>query len=100
MRSTIAVVLAMGIAAAAPCAAQTNVRAWNAAGQTWVVWEASAPLPTVYSIYRAASPVADATNATLAGRVCPGECFGERLKIGDGSRTWVAPTTDADPTLT
>lgn len=49
--------------------AQSNVRAWYADGQIWVVWEASAPLPETFAVY--AKPVAfnNTNNATLVGRL-------------------------------
>ena len=49
--------------------AQTNVRAWYADGQVWVVWEAASPLPETFAIY--AKPVAfgNTSDATLVGRL-------------------------------
>ena len=32
--------------------AQTNVRAWYADGQVWVVWQATLPLPETFAIYK------------------------------------------------
>lgn len=53
------------------CAAhtQTNVRAWYADGQVWVVWEASAPLPETYAVYAKPSVFNNTANATLVGRL-------------------------------
>lgn len=48
---------------------QTNIRAWYADGQVWVVWKAAAPLPETFAIY--AKPIAftNTANATLVGRL-------------------------------
>ena len=50
--------------------AQTNVRAWYADGQVWVVWEASLPLPLTYGIYAKPTPFASTNDAALLGRPC------------------------------
>ncbi|MBL7781386.1 MAG: hypothetical protein JNM22_09235 [Saprospiraceae bacterium] len=49
--------------------AQSNVRAWYADGQVWVVWEATNPLPETFAVY--AKPVSfnNTSNATLVGRL-------------------------------
>jgi pimeloyl-ACP methyl ester carboxylesterase len=49
--------------------AQTNVRAWYADGQVWVVWEASLPLPETYAIYAKPSAFNNTANASLVGRL-------------------------------
>jgi poly(3-hydroxybutyrate) depolymerase len=45
--------------------AQTNVRAWHAKGQTWVVWDAGASPNYAYSVYRSASAFAATAQATI-----------------------------------
>ena len=49
--------------------AQTNVRAWYADGQVWVVWEASAPLPETFMIYAKPTNFSNTNNAILLGRL-------------------------------
>jgi hypothetical protein len=47
---------------------QTNVRAWYAKGQVWVVWEVSNPLPETYAIYAKPTAFSNTANAVLLGR--------------------------------
>ncbi len=49
--------------------AQTNVRAWYADGQVWVVWEASAPFPEWYAVYAKPTAFSSTDNAILIGRL-------------------------------
>jgi predicted esterase len=70
------------LAAAGTAQAQTNVRAWYAQGQVFVIWEllAAPPFPThTYEIY--ASPAAQATTANMQrlGRLFQPEYQGARL---------------------
>jgi hypothetical protein len=51
-----------------PLFSQTNVRAWYADGQVWVVWQASFPLPDWYAVYAKPTTFNDVANATLIGR--------------------------------
>lgn len=60
--------------------AQTNVRAWYADGQVWVVWEADFPLPETYAIYAKNSPFSDVGDATLIGRLFAWEYGAGALK--------------------
>ena len=75
--------------------AQTNTRAWHTAGQTFVVWEHSGPVPrdTTYDIYRDDQPISSLSSATWVGRVfaCDGENYriwpyvpGARWRVPDG----------------
>ncbi|MDO8969051.1 MAG: alpha/beta hydrolase-fold protein, partial [Saprospiraceae bacterium] len=48
---------------------QTNVRAWYADGQVWVVWEAGFPLPDWYEIYAKPTAFNSTTNATRVGKI-------------------------------
>jgi hypothetical protein len=47
---------------------QTNVRAWYADGQVWVVWEASLPLPDWYEIYAKPTAFTSTDNAVRVGK--------------------------------
>lgn len=49
--------------------AQTNIKAWAADGQVWVVWEASTPLPETYAIYASPTSFTTTGDATLVGRL-------------------------------
>ena len=71
--------------------AQTNVRAWSAAGQVFVVWQVDATLPVTYDVYRASGPVTSISQATLAGRVFEPEWAGERLKLVSPTARWRVP---------
>ena len=66
--------------------AQTNLRAWAADGQTWLVWEDDAGLTDAetYAVYRAATPVSDVSTATLVGRLFPRDWSAHRLAISAG----------------
>ncbi len=48
---------------------QTNVRAWYAQGQVWVVWQISQPIPETYAIYKKATPFTNINQATVIGRL-------------------------------
>ena len=67
---------------------QTNVRAWSAAGQVFVVWRVDASAPLTYDVYRSSTPVTSTAQATLAGRVFRPEWEGERLKLVTSTATW------------
>lgn len=54
--------------AALAAQAQTNVRAWYAEGQVWVVWELDLPLPETYGIYASPQPFSNIEDAVLLGR--------------------------------
>jgi pimeloyl-ACP methyl ester carboxylesterase len=71
--------------------AQTNVRAWSASGQTFVVWTVDAADPLTYDVYRSAAPFTNISQATLAGRLFKPEWQGNRLKIAGSSLTWRIP---------
>ncbi|MGB4846612.1 MAG: T9SS type A sorting domain-containing protein [Saprospiraceae bacterium] len=57
------------LAITSPLLAQSNVRAWYADGQVWIVWEASNPLPETYAVYSKPSAFTNTDNATLVGRL-------------------------------
>ncbi|MFN0213942.1 MAG: hypothetical protein ACKVT2_06770, partial [Saprospiraceae bacterium] len=48
--------------------AQTNVRAWYADGQVWVVWESALPLPDWYEIYAKPTAFSSTTDAVRVGK--------------------------------
>ncbi len=48
--------------------AQTNVRAWYAQGQVWVVWETPVPGPLTYAIYKKTTAFTNTNQANLIGR--------------------------------
>ena len=64
-----------------PGVAQTNVGAWYAKGQLWIVWEAD-PLvePITYDIYASPQIETDAAQMTLIGRLLKQEWEGQRLR--------------------
>ncbi len=49
--------------------AQTNVRAWYADGQVWVVWEASDSLPETFAVYAKPTTFNNTDQAVLLGRL-------------------------------
>jgi dienelactone hydrolase len=69
----------------------TNVRAWSANGQTFIVWRVGATDPLTYDVYRAANSFTDTTQATLAGRLFKPEWQGDRLKLAGSTLTWRVP---------
>lgn len=69
----------------------TNVRAWSANGQTFVVWRVGATDPLTYDVYRSANPFTNISQATPAGRLFKPEWQGDRLKIAGSSLTWRIP---------
>jgi hypothetical protein len=60
--------------------AQTNVRAWYADGQVWVVWEVEAPVPLTYAVYAKPTAFTSTADATLLGRPFVFEYLGAALK--------------------
>ncbi|MEK7253341.1 MAG: hypothetical protein AAB316_01240, partial [Bacteroidota bacterium] len=48
---------------------QTNVRAWYAEGQVWVVWEAEFPLPLTYAVFAKPTAFSSTTEAFPIGRL-------------------------------
>lgn len=49
--------------------AQTNVRAWYADGQVWVVWEATDSLPETFAVYAKPTAFNNTDQAFLVGRL-------------------------------
>ncbi len=60
--------------------AQTNVRAWYADGQVWVVWQFEAPLPETYAIFAKPTSFTSTDNATQVGRLFREEYLPSALK--------------------
>src|SRR5688572_15778855 len=48
--------------------AQTNVRAWYADGQVWVVWNIQLPIPETVNIYAAEESFSFVTSASRVGK--------------------------------
>jgi hypothetical protein len=71
--------------------AQTNVRAWSAAGQVFVVWRVDSTAPLTYDVYRSTAPVSSVAQATLVGRSFEPEWEGLRLKLVSQTATWRIP---------
>lgn len=76
--------------------AQTNVRAWYAQGQVWVVWETPIPGPESYGIYKKTSAFTNTNQANLIGRpfiyeYLPGTYI---QQTGDPSFTYRIPKPD------
>lgn len=76
--------------------AQTNVRAWYAQGQVWVVWQAEQPLPETFGIYKKTTAFSNSAQATIIGRLfhfeyLPGT-FWEQM--GDTTFTYRIPKPD------
>lgn len=59
---------------------QSNVRAWYADGQVWVVWEAEFPLPETYCIYAKTTSFNSTTEALQVGRLFAWEYGAGALK--------------------
>ncbi|MBU3729691.1 MAG: hypothetical protein FGM37_10675, partial [Phycisphaerales bacterium] len=90
-----AVPLAIGLSStlSAEADAQTDVRAWSAAGQVFVVWRVDSTLPLTYDVYRSTAPITSIAQGTLAGRVFQPEWSGTRLKLANSQATWRIPTS-------
>jgi pimeloyl-ACP methyl ester carboxylesterase len=55
--------------------AQTNVRAWYAQGQVWIIWESSVPGPETVGIFKKNTPFTQTSQASLIGRPFQYEYF-------------------------
>lgn len=76
--------------------AQSNVRAWYADGQVWVVWQATLPFPETFAIYKKATAFSNTNQASLIGRLfhyeyLPGTYFEQ---TADSSFTYRIPKPD------
>ncbi|MFN0213941.1 MAG: T9SS type A sorting domain-containing protein [Saprospiraceae bacterium] len=75
---------------------QTNVRAWYADGQVWVVWETPVPGPGTYGIYKKNTAFTNTGQASLIGRpfqfeYLPGTYY---QQTGDPNFTYRIPKPD------
>ncbi|HFA48451.1 MAG TPA: T9SS type A sorting domain-containing protein [Bacteroidetes bacterium] len=77
MRPTLLFLLALAFT---KLSAQTNVRAWYADGQVWVIWETAPPFPETYAIYASPNPFSNTDDALLIGRLFPFEYLPLTLK--------------------
>lgn len=59
---------------------QSNLRAWYADGQVWVVWEVELPLPETYAVFGAANAFTSTDDATQLGRLFRFEYLPAALK--------------------
>ncbi|MBL7826125.1 MAG: hypothetical protein JNJ57_05800, partial [Saprospiraceae bacterium] len=72
--------------------AQTNVRAWYADGQVWIVWEASIPQPETYAVYAKPTAFTNTADASLVGRLFKEEYGPAALREQvDTSATYLIP---------
>jgi len=79
-----------------PILSQTNVRAWYAQGQVWVVWETPVPGPDTYGIYKKTTAFTNTNQANLIGRpfqfeYLPGTYY---QQTGDPNFTYRIPKPD------
>jgi pimeloyl-ACP methyl ester carboxylesterase len=76
--------------------AQTNVRAWYAQGQVWIIWDSSVPGPHTVSVYKKATAFTQTTQANLIGQPFQYEYFPGTyyLQTQDPSFTYRIPKPD------
>jgi hypothetical protein len=60
--------------------AQTNVRAWYADAQVWVVWEVELPLPQTYAVFAKQTAFSNTADALPLGRIFRQEYLPAALK--------------------
>jgi hypothetical protein len=85
--------LTVSLAAPAPLA-QINVTGWHADGQTWIVWDQTAPMPASYRIYASTTDFVVAGSVAAGeevGRLLPGDWSGARLQIALPGSTYRLP---------
>lgn len=75
------------------CISQSNVRAWYADGQVFVVWRIGLPIEETYAVYAKPAPFSSTTDATLIGRPFALEYLGFGLKdnLQDTTATYRIP---------
>ena len=72
--------------------AQTNVRAWNADGQVFIVWELNPQTSLSYSAYSSGAQAVTTTGeAKLLGTVFQPEWSGKRLTLAEPNAKWRVP---------
>lgn len=72
---------------------QTNVRAWQADGQVWIVWEFDQNAPARFSIFQSPTQSAQAGDWEHIGSLFPEHCvpFPIRTHLGVPNQTWKIP---------
>ncbi len=63
----------MGLVAtltASPASAQVNVTGWHARGQTWIVWDETAPVPHSYRVFATTSELVAAGSTAIVRTLC------------------------------
>jgi len=78
---------------AAPAPAQTNLRAWHANGQTFLVWDLGGPVAgdATYGVHRSGSPIGSLAGVPFVGRVFADGGANTRIaELSPGAR-WVLP---------
>ncbi len=75
------------------CFSQTDIRAWYADGQVFVVWQIGLPIEETYAVYAKPTPFNDTNDATLLGRPFALEYLGFGLKdnLQDTTATYRIP---------
>lgn len=91
LESRLAVGAAVMCLTAVAAQGQTNLRAWYADGQTWLVWEDSDSTPETYWVYGSTNPVTDVSQAALLGRLLPEDWQAARLKLIAAQMNWAVP---------
>ena len=71
--------------------AQSNVRAWNADGQVFVVWELAQQTAVTYSVHVSAGIVTSTADAERVGQVFEPEWSGARLRLANPNARWRVP---------
>lgn len=80
---------------------QTNIRAWYAKGQVWIVWKTKTPYPESFGIYKSDNTFSQINQATPIGRLfyyeyLPGTFI---QQTGDPNFTYTVPKGDSTYTL-
>ena len=76
---------------AADVHAQSNVRAWNAAGQVFVVWELAQQTALSYSVHVSPGVVSSTADAARVGQLFEPEWSGARLRLANPNARWKVP---------
>jgi pimeloyl-ACP methyl ester carboxylesterase len=71
--------------------AQTNVRAWNADGQVFVVWKTTTQATLSYSVHISKSDVSTISSAITVGTIFEPEWRGKRLELARAGARWSIP---------
>ena len=75
--------------------AQTNVTGWHAAGQTWIVWDDTPPMPSSVRIYASTTDfvaAGDVSAGVEVGRLLPSDWRGFRLNVALPGATYRLPS--------